>query len=417
MKQILIILVFLLSLNFLYAQRKVEQKKLFSDYARIENREKVRKELFSNFKQTFSGDINEAAWIDLFLEAELMLHKDSLINYSLIRGFHSYKNRSDKFNRQIIETAFALYPQEFSKEVYEIFNSTIDVKVFSAASHYLLRSGYKSSKIILNVLMNKYPDYGNDSILRFLVRDLENEKTSIPPITDLFSHNFQKNKTIIYSIHRKDRRFPGLTIIKAPDGEFVRNPDSSIFSIPQLALSATNLPGYMKNGNTPQGIFSVVGFYISPTKTIGPTPNVLTRIPFEVSTKIFYHNEVETPKWKLEDYKNLFPVSWQNYLPAMESFYAGKSGRRLIVMHGSVDDLSFYDDEPFFPLTPTLGCLTTKEIWNEDGTNKKSDQSRLMNAFFSTGELDGFLVVIEIDDKKEPVTIEEILSFIQQAER
>ena len=413
-KRILIILIFFSSINFLQAQRKVDREKLFSDYAKKENREKTKNDFFKRIERIFSGEIKEADWIDAFLEVELLLYKDSLVNNALEQGLRSYQKRSDKFNRQTIETAYTLYPKQFSKIVRDIFNSTNNKKVFSVASHYLLKNNFLSSQEILNILKSKFPKAGDDPILKYLIIDLKNETKELPSLTDLLHHDFQKDKTIIYSIHRKNRRYPGLTIIKAPNGKFVRNADSSIFSIPQLALSAANLPGYMKNGNTPQGIFSVVGFYISPTETLGPTPNVLTRIPFEVSTKIFYHGEVQSSQWNLEDYKNLLPASWQNFPPIMESFYAGKSGRRLIVMHGSTDDLSFYEDEPFYPLTPTRGCLTTKEIWNEDGTNKLSDQAKLMNAFFSTGKLEGFLVVVEIDDKKAPVNIEEILPFLRQ---
>ncbi len=84
-------------------------------------------------------------------------------------------------------------------------------------------------------------------------------------------------------------------------------------------------------------------------------------------------------------------------------------------MHGSVDDLSFYDTLPYFPLTPSKGCLTTIEIWSDStGKNIRSSQAKLINAFFSTGELRGFLVVININDKKEAVKIEDVLPFIKQ---
>ncbi len=208
---------------------------------------------------------------------------------------------------------------------------------------------------------------------------------------DILNHNFLEGKTIIYSLHRKNRTFPGITIIKKPNGEFVKTDSNAIFSVKQLALSVTNLPGYLSQGNTPQGIFSVVGFYNSPTPSIGPTAAVLTRIPFEVPIQLWYHKSVTKSYWDINDYKNLFPKSWQDYLPIYESYYAGKTGRRKIVMHGSVDDLSFYDSLSYAPMTPSKGCLTTTEIWSDStGYNIKSDQAKLMNAFFSTGQLYGF---------------------------
>jgi hypothetical protein len=240
----------------------------------------------------------------------------------------------------------------------------------------------------------------------------------MPSVKDLLAHHFQKGKTIIYSIFRKERDYPGITVIKKPGGNFVRNDSGEIFHIKHLARSLSDLPYYLKNGNTPQGIYSVVGFYLSPTESIGPTPNVLTRIPYEVPPSIFYHDTTFGRRWNLSDYLNLIPESWKDYQPLQNAYHGGKIGRRKIVMHGSVDDLSFYKDKPFYPLTPTRGCIVSKEIWDEEtGKNIESDQAKLMNAFFSTGELDGFLVVLEINDKKKPVNIEEIKPYILDAEK
>jgi hypothetical protein len=87
-------------------------------------------------------------------------------------------------------------------------------------------------------------------------------------------------------------------------------------------------------------------------------------------------------------------------------------------MHGSTDDVSFFKDEPYYPLTPSKGCLTTREIWSEDtGKLIESDQVKLMNAFFSTGQLYGFLVVLNLDEVKKPVTIDDLKAFILAAEK
>ena len=131
---------------------------------------------------------------------------------------------------------------------------------------------------------------------------------------------------------------------------------------------------------------------------------------------LYRYREIENDKWDVNDYRNLLPDSWKEFLPVFESFYAGQSGRRVIVAHGSADDMRFYKDKIYYPLTPTKGCLSTKEIWNDKGRLIESDQVKFMNAFFSTNQLYGFLIVVEIDDKKEPVTIEELLPAIRSAE-
>jgi hypothetical protein len=209
-----------------------------------------------------------------------------------------------------------------------------------------------------------------------------------------------------------------LTVIKDTNGKFVRNSDGTIFHIPQLACSISGLPGYIIDGNTPQGIFSIVGWYISPTKSIGPTPIVLTRIPFGKSPAVFYHGLNKSTAWNIDDYLNLFPASWQNYFPISEAYFAGKIGRRLIVMHGSADDLNDYRDKIYFPLTPTRGCLSAKEIWSEEtGKCLESDQAILMNAFFSTKSIKGFLVVVEISDDEKPIQFNEIRNLLIEAEK
>lgn len=412
--------------TMLFSQRRVEKDSLSSDYVTKSSRDKFTADLEQKIVSTFSKPLNqdtERAWKSLFREIELANYKNSSVHSAAGRAIEYAARSNPSFQRAAIELIYTLYPDDYFDGVYTISNSTRNAQVFATASIYLMnhsRSPVSKDKLRQTLHFN-FPGYKNDPVLRFLDLELSPDPdTSINDtlLTELLTHPFQKGKTVIYSLHRKDRRFSGLTIIKKPDGKFVRNPDSTIFSVAQLAHSTSRLPGYISQGDTPQGIFSVVGFYVSPTESIGPTPNVLTRIPFEVSTEIFYHNEVTTSGWAKQDYKDLLPLSWQDYPWIYESYYAGKAGRKLIVMHGSTDDISFFRDKIYYPLTPSKGCLTTKEIWSEEtGRIIESDQVKLMNAFFSTGQLYGFLVVLNLDDSNKPVTIEELLPLIEAAEK
>ena len=84
-------------------------------------------------------------------------------------------------------------------------------------------------------------------------------------------------------------------------------------------------------------------------------------------------------------------------------------------MHGSTDETKYFKDFPYFPLTPTRGCLSSKEIWSDEtGFCIESDQVNLINAYKSTKRKKGFLVVIEIDNKEEPIKIEEIERFLKK---
>jgi hypothetical protein len=422
MKKFTFLIILIISCNCLDAQREININSLESSFATSERRITFKQKLFEQVRTAFKSSLNkksENQWIKAFENVEMTLYRSEFIFESLNSGLQYFEYSSFNFRRALLEVITSNYPNEFGDELYSILLKTKNPNIFAICTHYLSRINYKnfSNRFYTKLVINKFENWKDIPVLIFLHYGLvkgEQKSNNLPPLEDILNHPFQKNKTIIYSFFSKDRNFTGITIIKGPDGKFIQNADGSIFNIPQLSLSYSNLPGYLKNGNTPQGIFSIVGWYISPTESIGPTPNVLTRIPFEVSTEIFYHGNQNDRKWRLNDYKFLLPQSWQNYLPIMETFYAGKSGRRLIIMHGSADDISFYEEKPYYPLTPSKGCITSKEIWSPiNGRCIESDQVKLLNAFYSTKELEGFLVVVEINDKKQPVTIADLLKFIK----
>jgi len=411
----------LLALSFIiysqsFSQRKVDIKKLRSNFVLEDIKKDYYQNIISEIKSTFKTDINKqsvASWKRAFSNAEsLFLFEEDVLS-AIRKSLDIPLDKYIKLQRATLEIAYSTENNTFEKRVNEIFLSTKDKTSYAIATNYLLKANYldRVRSFYINNLKEKFISWENNPILKSLLFDLSNSKKfdNMPSMVELLQHSFQKGKTIIYSLYRKDRNFPGITIIKNPDGSFVKNDDGTIFNIPQLAISFSNLPGYIPNGNTPEGIYSIIGKYISPTQTIGPTPNVLVRSPFEVSPEIFFHNKNEYENFKKEDYTNLLPKTWQNYFPIYQSYYAGKYGRRLIIMHGSTDDLDYYKKKSYYPLSPTRGCLSSKEIWNSlNGKCVESDQAKLINAFYLTKQLKGFLVVVEIDDKNRPVTIEEI---------
>lgn len=217
-------------------------------------------------------------------------------------------------------------------------------------------------------------------------------------------------------MQRNDRDYKGIAIIRKPDGKFLRNADGTIFNIPQLARSITNLPTYLTNGNTPQGIFSMQGIDTSKKIFIGRTPNIQLIMPFETSPSVFFHNNINNNIWGNNLYENLLPESWRKYFPIWGTFYAGEAGRTEIISHGTTIDPSFYFGKTYYPSTPTVGCLCANEIWSDDGTRAVSDQEALIEALKSTGDVNGYIVVVELDNKKQPVVIDEITMDILKAE-
>lgn len=392
-------------------------KKNFKSSFATAARQKIEKDrYFFELDQLFNGeykDLNEKRFIRSFKELKLKFIKEPYVESFIKYVFTNQKLYSKNFLYEVLELAYTLFPSKFNEEVKEIFFNTDSQNLFAVSAQYLMKNNIK---IDFSGEMEKRFEKKNDLLLG-LEYQLKSRELKTPSLIDLLTHNFIKNKTIIFSFHRKERKYPGITVIRTPKGDFVKSKDGEFAGVRQLACSATNLPGYFKRGNTPQGIYSVQGYYITKTESIGPSPIVISRMPYEVSVSSFFHKR-KTGKWTLEKYKSILPESWKNYFPFSESYRGGKTGRRLIIMHGSADDMSYYKDLSYYPLTPTLGCLTTMEKWDsETGVLLESDQINLMNNFYGSGKLNGFLIVVELDDQKSPVTMSELKDLLLKAEK
>jgi hypothetical protein len=187
-----------------------------------------------------------------------------------------------------------------------------------------------------------------------------------------------------------------------------------LFQIPQLARAVSNLPGYLTNGNTPQGILSILEITTTDNQYIGPTEMLNMVLPYEVPLGTFYHQASVAPNEE-NAYRQLLPESWQAYFPIWEAYYAGKAGRTEIFAHGTTINPQFYFGAPYFPNTPSLGCLTASEVWNpQNGQLGKSDQHRLIEKMQKLGILRGYFVVVEIDDQNKAVNLEEIEKLIKR---
>jgi hypothetical protein len=407
--------------NPLTAQGNNDLDEFTSASNRADLKNKILNEIIKENLSSALNQENEEKWISAFWGMGLLLYTDDQVKAKIKAALDGHSARSLEFQRALLEAVYTIYPNEFLRETAEIVKSTSDPKIFAMAVNQLLRS--RDKNLIdnsLSRLKNKFPDYKNNPILFSLEYDLLNYDKSViyqrPSLIELLSHDFG-GKTIIYSLQRKNRDYRGLAFIKGPDGKFLRNTGGNLFFVPQLARAINNLPGYLTNGNTPQGIFSIQGIEISKNSYIGPTPNIQTVLPFEADANKFFHGKTSKNDWDLSIYKNLLPSSWQNYEPIYQSYYAGKAGRNEIIVHGTAIDPEYYAGKNYFPNTPSLGCLCAKEIWSETGVRIFSDQQALVDAFLSVGTTDGFLVVVEIDDKHSPVDIDEILLDILKSEK
>jgi hypothetical protein len=116
-------------------------------------------------------------------------------------------------------------------------------------------------------------------------------------------------------------------------------------------------------------------------------------------------------------YLQLLPPVMRNNAGLTEAFYAGKLGRNSIIAHGTTIDPEYFRNKPWYPLTPTMGCLCAKEIWNvSNGRLLMSDQFNLVSAFNATAGSKGYLYVIDLDDQKRAVSRAEIERLVKEFE-
>lgn len=387
------------------------------------NRERLYNHLVKNSIQnnltSTLADSTEENWEDAFHAMELIRYRSPWVNNRIRSGMAELSNRSIPFQQAFLELIYSNYPSIFYSEVAILAKQTTDTRVFILCAEYLIKGKRMNGQqqFLLNIALNKYHQDPENPLLFELIYRLRQgaDIIDLHQLHLFFEKTYLPKNTLLISFQRKDRNYPGLVLIRDTNGIFTREPGGKYFAVPQLAKSINDLPPYLTNGNTPQGIFRMDGFDHSKSSFIGPTENIQLTLPFEFKASHFFRDStLNDSSWDLNLYKKLLPEYYRNYIPLQQSFFAGKAGRNEIIAHGTTVNPSFYKNTAYYPLTPTLGCLCTKEIWNETtGILMESDQQRLVDALSKAGGPNGYAIVIEINDKKEPVKIEEILPFLK----
>ncbi len=368
-----------------------------------------------NFDLPLSNSTEEK-WEEAFWAVQLILDTSDSTLSKIRTALNSFSTRGAGFIRSALQAGYTLFPDSLIPESRAIFEYSSNSKLFAMAALYLKRAGQIDHKDITAAVNARFNKAEEDPILTMLIYQT-GAAADIPPVEDLLKYQPDSSKITIYSLQRKNRNYNGKLIIKLQDNKLLRNSDSSVFMVPQFARAVSNLPGYLTNGNSPQGVYSVNVPYDSQNKFIGPTKRLKLCLPFEVKQKVFFHSSISSDEDVTKDqYSSLLPESWREFTGIYEAFYAGKAGRYDIVLHGSTTDRSYYKDEPYFPNIPTNGCLSTLEYWDpETGARISSDQQKVIDAVEKLKNPPGFLILVEIDDIKADITEEEVLRLINLA--
>ena len=357
----------------------------------------------------------EKEWQKAFWAMELMLYKSKETSLKLSEAWRMANQLSEGFQKSLLEVSYTIDPGTFIRPATQLLHNTLSPAVFIRAAEYIwLTDKTQSTKRMIHRLMRQKFKDANFIGFNLLQKRLNEPVQQRPSLKALFDSSFLPGQTIIYSLQRSNRDYPGLVLIRKPNGQFARNSDGSFFHTSQLARSVTNYPFYITNGNTPQGLFRWAAFDSSTNNYIGPTTTLQLLMPYESTPTVFLPNNSTSEKmWTEEIYANLLPASWRSYNGLYESFWAGAIGRSEIIMHGTTINPIYYKEKKYFPQTPSLGCLCSYEAWDKNGRLTNSHQEQIVTALKTIGSLNGYVVVVNLDDKNKAVELNEVMHLLR----
>ena len=389
------------------------------------NRDKLYRNLVNNtINKNLSvalTDSTEENWQDAFQAMELIHYSSPWIENRISIAAEQLGTRSASFQRSFLELIYTLYQDKFYDAAKFLLMQTKDPKIFAMCATYIIQSkhGLEDSDFLAIKTKQQLAQNPANPILEQLLYDVTHLTTefTVPDVSPLLQKDYLPGKVLVISFQNKNRNFPGVAMVRDTNGNFIRSSDSSVVAITQLARSISNLPAYLTNGNTPEGLFRMDGFANSKSSFIGPTTNLQLTMPFEFKGGHFFADStIADSAWDITNYKKLLPEALQNYYPAYQTFYAGKAGRTEIIAHGTTVNPAYYLNQPYYPISPTQGCLCTKEIWDENtGRLASSDQQKLADAVAKAGGAKGYLIVINITDEPHAISLDDILPYLKKA--
>ena len=443
---------FILLLSISAAVAQTRREDIYSDFVFYQKRVALEKDLRErmigrNFSLPLDSN-TEDKYLSSCWAVSQFLFASPEVDRGFTTLFSGYDSLSYDTKKALLEAVYAVAPRQYAAAVQATLEKETDPKLFSLCAAYLFRADTttENGNTLKIRMAEKFPGYDTLAILQELQNYLSyhtaNTQGKTPDISALFAGQRKIGQKLIYSFQRWDRDYPGLAIVQNADGLFVRDGQGRLQVFEQLARSGPDLPYFITNGSTPQGIYSIQGTDVSRTNFIGPTPNLQLLLPFEGSwTRYFQQSQdsagaLEQAKLdagapdagrpgaeadpgidSLHLYRELLPPEWREYAPMMEAWAAGRIGRTEIIAHGTTIDPEFFKDKPFYPLTPTMGCLCAKELWNPtSGHLLVSEQFNLVSAFLSTPGRKGYLYVLNVDDQHKPVSRAEVERWVSEWE-
>lgn len=341
----------------------------------------------------------------------------------LLAALPTLGTRDADTQRALLTAAHTLYPAEAAPLLWPLLPQLGSSRPFAIAAYTLLQADGAAADRLLALLPQQFPNWADDARLTALMQRLRPSAAAQPPLAELLAAPLRPGLPAIFSLQRPGRQQMGLALVRGADGRFVREASGELFTSPQLALSRSGLPGTITNGNTPQGLFTIVGAGTATNPNIGPTPYLHSKLPIEATVVEFEHAEAAgaaVVAWSEAVYDSYLPPSWRAWPPIKEAFLAGRAGRDELLIHGNTINPAYYAGSPYFPGAPQQGCLVSHEAWDTaSGRLLASGQLRLAQAYAAAGaraDLAGYLIVVELPGEG-PVSAAEAAALVQAAGR
>jgi hypothetical protein len=251
-------------------------------------------------------------------------------------------------------------------------------------------------------------------ILSFILASKASAMPSFYPqdrkrMQDLFDFQGEFQVPRLYVFCRKDRRFHCLMMMRDLNGQAVRKNNGELWSLPVLALARQNKPYNEIGGYTPSGVYTI--------DSVMPEAD-RKRVYGENRRLIMNFIPASSNEQRLKSY---LPESSWNYLWWNESVVARDMGRTALRIHGA----GFKNYNPFskhYPFVKTIGCIGTRE--GRYGSVVYNDQRVLLDELMKASDLEptyrnetkirAILYVVELNNKKEPVTLDELIWYLQR---
>jgi len=411
---------------------QMRREDIYTDFVLYEKRSLLQKDLRENaIANTFALAIDSNTEYK-FESSCLAIAQFQLSGTDVSNGFEKmflqYDSLQYDTKRALLEAVYAIYPTAFTQQVRNVFQKETHPKLFAMSASYLFRQDTTTANIndIKIRMVEQFSNYDSIPLLMALENHLNSyqaaKRQKTPDIPALFSYQASRKQKTVYSFQRWNRDYPGLAIVQDATGRFMRHPDGRLMIFEQLARSASDLPWFITNGSTPQGVYSIQGTAVSRNSLIGPTPNLQLLMPNENNWEKYFQyapwDHWDSTRDSMAAYLDLLPPSWRKYQPMTEVFRAGLIGRSEIIAHGTTIDPEYFKHKTWYPLTPTNGCLCAKELWNvSNGHLLVSEQYNLVSTFMATPGAKGYLYVINLDNQQAPVTRAEVERLVKIYEK